>query len=262
MLIKQSEGMKSFLNRERPIITAMLKSSNTKALISEIERGAAEGAEAFGFQIEMLESSCRKRTDFLDIFQAMGNRPAYVTNYMRGNISLHKQSDEELTEELLLALECGATLCDVRGDLYDPCVGELSLSDRAVEKQMNLIKEIHRMGGEVLMSSHIFNFLPKEHVYMISKTQQERGADIAKVVTMANSEEELDENFEALLLLKKKMQIPTLFLCNGTMCYKHRILGPMLGSCMYLTVESGIQAVTQPHISEARKVLIAAGYKL
>ena len=72
----------------------------------------------------------------------------------------------------------------------------------------------------------------------------------------------ITEGAEALLFLKNAIEIPTLFLCNGSHCYKHRILGPMLGSCMFLTVENSIQTVTQPHISEARKIISAAGYML
>lgn len=251
-----------FLNQGRPVITAMLKSNNTKNIIAEIGRFLESGAEAFGFQIETLLPACRTRQDFTEIIQAMDGKPAYITNYIRCNVSPQPQSDEELTEELLLAFDCGAKLCDIRGDLYDSCEGELTCQDRAVEKQKKLIREIHKMGGEVLMSSHVFRFLPKEQVYTIAKIQQERGADIAKVVTMANSEAELNENFEALLLLKKKLEIPSLFLCNGGHCYRHRILGPMLGSCMFLVVEDGIQAISQPNISEARKMLTAAGYTL
>ena len=51
------------------------------------------------------------------IFSACAGRPRYVTSYRTGeNIGM---TDEECVELLLLALECGATLFDVMGDLYD-----------------------------------------------------------------------------------------------------------------------------------------------
>ena len=242
--------MKTFLGQSRPMITVMLKSKNTGALIEEIKRTSAQGAEAYGLQLEGLQKQYLNRQDLTDIFQAMEDKPCYVTNYARGNINGQNQSDEMLAEELLLALDCGAVLCDVRADMFDRCVGEFTLQDTAVEKQKELIREIHRKGKEALMSSHIFQFTPKEQVYAIAHAMQERGADIAKVVAIADDEKELTEAFETLLLLKKEIVIPTLFLCNGFCSYKHRMLGPLLGSCMYLTVENRQEKVDMQKLME------------
>ena len=252
--------MDSFLHCNRPIITAMLKSRDTKSLIAEIERCLINGAEAFGLQIDMMEPQYRTRQDFTDIIQAMDGRPAYITDYSRGNVSPTPQSEEELAEELLMAFECGARLCDIRGDLFCPSAGEITEDDTAVEKQKRLIRHIHEMGGEVLMSSHVLKYIPKEETLRIALLHQERGADIAKIVTMAESEAELNENFETILLLKRKLKIPSLFLCNGSHCKKHRILGPLLGSCMFLTTENSRKPENQPLIDEARRILADAGY--
>ena len=280
--------MKTFLKSDHPIITVMLKSKEPKALIEEIERTAYQGAEAYGLQLEGIPLQYRNRQVLKEIFLAMGDRPAYVTDYARGNVSQREQSDEELAEELLMAVECGAVLCDVRADLFDRCVGEFSDQYEAIVKQERLIAEIHRLGGEVLMSSHVFHFIAKEQVCAIAAEMQKRGADIAKIVAIADNEKELDEDFEALLLLKKRIGIPTLFLCNGFCCQKHRMLGPMLGSCMYLVVENGsgktdLQRMTEqvkrkqeaelaelgrivsvvhtkPDIAEAKRLLELSGY--
>jgi len=278
--------MKTFLGQSRPMITVMLKSKNTGTLIEEIKRTSAQGAEAYGLQLEGLQKQYLNRQDLTDIFQAMEDKPCYVTNYARGNINGQNQSDEMLAEELLLALDCGAVLCDVRADMFDRCMGEFTLQEAAVKKQKELIREIHRKGKEALMSSHIFQFTPKEQVYAIAHAMQERGADIAKVVAIADDEKELTEAFETLLLLKKEIVIPTLFLCNGFCSYKHRMLGPLLGSCMYLTVENRQEKVDMqklmeevrqkraeqqpgevpavvhitPDIAQARAMIDAAGY--
>ena len=92
------------------------------------------------------------------------------------------------------------------------------------------------MGGEVLMSSHPLRFLPYEDLLKIAKAQQERGVDIVKIVTLAESENELRENFEATLKLKKDLEKQFLFLCGGK-CRLVRNLGGELGCCMYLCVE-------------------------
>ncbi len=163
--------------------------------------------------------------------------------------------------DLLLALKCGGTLGDVPGSAFDRDVGmgidyELSMKKDAIDKQMKVIDEIHKMGKEVLMSSHVFKFIPAEKVLEIALEHQRRGADIAKIVTAANSEEEMLENFRATVLLKKELKIPFLFLSGGTHTKLHRMIGPQLGCCMYLAVhEHDENAVpTQPTIAAAKAV--------
>ena len=66
--------------------------------------------------------------------------------------------------------------------------------------------------------------------------QQARGADIAKIVTFANSEAEEMENLRITTLLKQELKIPFLFLSGGE-CHRHRRLGGILGNCMVLCVQ-------------------------
>ena len=64
------------------------------------------------------------------------------------------------------------------------------------------------MGAEVLMSSHTFKFMKTDEVLRIVTAQQERGADVAKIVTAANSEEEELENLRTAEKLKYELDIP------------------------------------------------------
>ena len=120
-------------------------------------------------------------------------------------------SDDELMDGLLLGLKCGATLVDVMGDAYAPAPEELATDEKAIAKQMKFIDEVHQRGGEVLMSSHIYEFCPAERVLEIALEQQRRGADIGKIVTGANTQEEELKNLEICNLLKKELKVPFLF---------------------------------------------------
>ena len=71
--------------------------------------------------------------------------------------------------------DCGATLCDVMGDYFDPCEGELTMNEEAVKKQMALIDALHARGAEVLMSSHVLKFTPAERVLEIAREHERRG---------------------------------------------------------------------------------------
>lgn len=112
------------------------------------------------------------------------------------------------------------------------------------------------------MSAHVMKYIPCEKVIEIAQSQQLRGADIVKIVTDANSDEELYENLKTSVILKETLEVPSLFLCNGTHCKKHRMLGPVLGSCMFLAVENSNTDQNQPPIEKAREMLSLVGYEL
>ena len=249
----------SFLVENRPTLTAMLKSTTVANLLNEIEEIHEQGPDAFGFQMEIVVPEDRTEQNLKKIISAMKDKPCYITNYVRCNKMEH--TDEELTEELYMAIECGAKLIDIRGDLFDRHPIEFTTDERAVEKQMKVIEKIHSMGAEVLMSSHVLKYVPYEKVWEIALAQKMRGADVAKIVTEANSEEELNDNLKTSVLLKENLGIPSLFLCNGTHCKKHRILGPVLGSDMFLVTRNSLTE-NQPTIKRAKEQLLLAGYEL
>ena len=143
----------------------------------------------------------------------------------------------EVATGYLRLCDMGATLIDVLGDLYCPTKYEITTDPVAIEKQKALIDEIHARGCEVLMSSHVLEFRSGEEVLAIAREHQARGADISKIVTFANTEEEELENLKTTALLRRELDIPFLFLSGGTHCKLHRTIGPMLGSCMWLTVQ-------------------------
>lgn len=248
----------SFLQKNRPTLTAMLKSGTTEGILGEIETMLGQGTDAFGFQIEQMKPEERRAENYKKIFSAMKGKPAYVTNYIRGNSVPH--TDEELTEELYVAVECGAKLIDVRCDLFDRNSDEYTFNETAIARQKEVIEKLHSMGAQVLMSTHIFHYITGEEVLKIALSQQERGVDIVKIVTMANSEEELMDNLKTTVTLKEKLSVPSLFLCNGTHCKKHRILGPVLGSDMFLAVENSRTEDNQPTLKRAKEILTLAGY--
>lgn len=226
----------TFLNSEKPLLTAMVICTTADACIEKIKASEAAGADAFGIQLERLEKQYRTEEHLRAIFAACGDKPIYITSYRYGE-------NEDLTEEqrvdlLLLALDCGATLCDVMGDLYCKSEKEITYDEAAVEKQKALIAEIHRRGGEVLMSCHTGAKLTAEETLEIAKAQQERGADVCKIVNVTENIEEMPECFRTIQLLKSSLQSKFLYLVNGPCAVMIRQTGPNLGVCTYLCVQN------------------------
>ena len=223
---------KSFLNASSPFVTEMVQTKTARQAEYKIRNAIAHGATAIGLQLQTLPKQERTKETLRALFSATENKPLYVTNYRTDYNA--GDTDEQLMQGLLDALECGATLVDVMGDSFNPSPEELTTDETAIKKQMAFIDEVHKRGGEVLMSSHIKQFRPAERVLEVALEQQRRGADIVKIVTGASTQEEQIKNFEICNLLKKELKVPFLFLSGGEYSYLHRTIGPALGVCMWL----------------------------
>lgn len=233
--------MRSFLKQNKSLVTPLLMSQTEEDLLTEIRGSIEQGADAFGFMIERLPQELRTPEKMKMFFAEMGDRPIYVTCYLNGDVV--EETDEERKNYLLQALECGATMADIRGDMFAPCEGELTFDKDAIEKQKALIAEIHAMGKEALISSHIaydkkWTFLPCDEVLKIALAHQERGADMAKIVTNADTDEELTENFKTYFYVKERLNIELLFLCNGQKCLPHRLAGALIGEPIVFVKEN------------------------
>ena len=233
----------TFLHQNKPLITAMVQATNPDELSRLVRTAAFDGCDAYGFQYEQLERQYQNEETVRRLFDLMSPRPIYATNYRIASNA--GKSDEELAEGYLWLTDMGATLIDVIGDLYCPTQYEITRDPVAIEKQKALIEQIHARGGEVLMSSHTLTFMSTEEVLSIAREHQARGADISKIVTAANSDEEELENLKTATVLQRELDIPFLFLSGGTHNHRHRAFGPYFGACMWLTVPMYDQCATQ-----------------
>ena len=244
----------SFLNCEKPLLTCMVQAKTPERIKELVDASIPEGAEAFGMQFCKLQEEYRTPEVYRDLFAFAASYPVYVTNYRNHGSNIGK-SDEILAAELLELAACGATLCDVMGDYFDPCVGELTMDENAVAKQMQLIEDLHARGAEVLMSSHVLKFIPAERVLEIAMEHQRRGADICKIVVKEETMEQQIENLRILALLKERLDIPVLFLAGGK-SYLSRRIGGTLGNCMILCVHEYDELATksQPLLKDMKQI--------
>ncbi|MBO5271161.1 MAG: type I 3-dehydroquinate dehydratase, partial [Clostridia bacterium] len=225
----------TFLGHDRPLLCAMVQDSTPDEMICTILDSLYDGADAFGIQLCNLKAEYRTEETLRKIFSYCEGRPIYITSYRGGQSK--GLSDDECMELLLLGLSAGATLCDVMGDTFHPEKDQLTFDPEAVEKQKALIAKIHEMGGEVLISTHTSRFFTEEEVVSYAKAQMERGADVVKIVSKANTEDEQMEALQTIHRLKKECDRPFLFLVGGKYTRLIRQIGPALGVCMYLCVQ-------------------------
>lgn len=206
----------TFLNQIKPLITCMIQTDNPLCAKKTIRNAMFDGCDAFGFQMEVFLEKYRSPEYIKPIFAATGNKPIYITNY---GISLNNEmSDDKLVDGLLMLLDCGATLIDIPGDTFKKDPIQLTSDSEAIRKQRSLIDLVLSKGGEVLMSSHTFKYMNADEILRIAREHKARGADISKIVTAAYSEDEEIENLRTTEILRRKLDLPFLFLSVGTHC--------------------------------------------
>ena len=227
-----SNVKKSFLSATTPFITEMVQVPTADLAKQKISLAIKDGATAIGLQLDVLEREFRTEKVLTEIIATAKDVPVYLTNY-RKNLN-QGDSDEQLLQELLLGLKCGATLIDVMGDAFCISPEELTTDQTAIKKQMEYIDQVHKLGGEVLISSHVYQFRSAERVLEMALEQQRRGADVVKIVTCATTQEQEWENLRICTLLKQNLKVPFLFLSSGTFNQLHRRIGPALGVNMWL----------------------------
>lgn len=244
---------RTFLHGDRSMLTVILQCETPEVAIGRIRNACHLGADAFGLQVETMKPEYHNAETYERIFGEMRGKPSYVTNYRsRCNGG---QTDEELAEGLLTLAKSGATLCDVMGDYFCRHPEELTEDPVAIDRQRKLIDQLHGLGSQVLMSSHILKFTPAERVLEVALEQKRRGADIIKIVTGADTMEQQIENLRITDLLKRELGAPFLFLSGGE-CVLHRRLGIKLGCCMALCVyeHDHLSTYPQPLLSEMKLI--------
>ena len=226
--------MKTFLTYEKPLLTTILQCRTPETAKYRIEKALELGTDAFGLQTENLLPEYRNEEAVRDLFAAMGGKPVYATRYRPDKSS--DAEDESLGVAIEKLADWGATLCDVMGDLYCKHPDELTMDEKAVKKQRELIDKLHAKGAEVLISSHLYRYAPAERILEMGLEQEKRGADVVKIVTKAETTEQLLDNLRAITLLKENLKVPFLMLSSGPKGNLTRRIGPNLGCCMYLCV--------------------------
>lgn len=248
--------VQKFTELNSPYIASIVQERTVNGIIANILNAEHDGADAFMVDLSRLSRDARNKESLYRIFHT-SCKPMMPLLYRGVYMLPTEYSDEDRVKEMMACIDAGASAIDVMGDIFDPSPHELTSDPNAIEKQKELIAAIHDKKAEVLMSSHTTDIMCAEEILEHLKQQEERGADIAKIIVGCNTEDDLLESFRTTLLLKKEMNIPFVHLCNGRLGRLQRWFAPMLGSCLNFAVERYNEDSfgSQPTVLSARRVL-------
>ena len=244
-----------FQKKNGAMVTALMTGPTPESLIAQARGAEFDGADAIGIELRDLKPEYRTREVFERIIQSV-NLPFMFIFYRNDRWNVHKE-DEPRQELLLAAAEAGAGMIDVMGDLYDPSPDEITHNPEAIEKQKRLIDRIHAMGSQVIMSSHPQRAMTADAVLAQLRSFEERGPDVVKIVTAANTEEEFAESVRTIMLLHRELKKPFVHLCNGKFGRIQRFLGMSLGVSINFAAYryEEFSLMTQPTVRAMRTVL-------
>ena len=242
---------RKFTEIPQPFICTILSDSNPTDSIRPIRLSDYDGTDAYEMNLMMLRKEFLNEKDLRYVFQSTV-KPIIVCHYQWDYEAPLDMGEEERFELLLNAVRWGASGIDLEADAYDPSSGPPEWSEEAraysldrsskprdwttdpaaIQRQREIIEEVHRLGGEVLMCAHTRVHLSVEEAVSMAKEMEARGADIAKVVSVNTNYEDLLDSMRATLEIKNALGIPFIMMSHGEHSKIGRVVCPILGSML------------------------------
>ena len=238
---------KSFAKLNSPVAVGVIRERTVNGAIAMIKKAELAGATALDLHLSCLDKEFQT-ADAIRMISSSTALPILALNYnQKYDMSPAGFSEEERVNLLLTALDGGCAAIDMQGYTFDlksksgyygdknysfgagnPC--EIVTDKEVIEKQKNLIEQVHGLGKEVLLSTHPYIPMSTEQVVDLAKFLDERGADVIKIVTRCDTDEQLGEAFQTMLALKNtELKGRISFHCCGKKGKPTRIFNPMLG---------------------------------
>lgn len=236
------------------VITAIMTGQTPESLIGQSRGAEFDGADAIAVDLCDLRPEFRNRESLERVINAV-NLP-FMFYFYRNDRHKIANDDESRQGLLLAAAEAGGGMIDVMGDLYAPSPNEITRNPEAIAKQKQLIAKIHEIGAQVVMSSHPNKAMSAEAILEQLRAFEQRGVDVVKIVTTADTDEEFTETVRATMLLHRELKTPFIHLCNGRFGRLHRYLGLKLGVSITFAVHNFEADIgfTQPSVRSMKSV--------
>ncbi len=259
-----------------PAIAGVIREKTSSAAIAEIKNCLYDGADMIDLHLSCLEDHSE---DNIKRIANSTNLPILALNYNNTyNWENAGFSEEERVEILLCAVRAGVAGIDMQGYTFDAAskdrfIGEEKYSftkgkpkevvtdENIIAKQCALIKKVHSMGAEVLLSCHPGIAMNAEQVVDLALFLEKRSPDIIKIVTIANTEDEAIESIRAMTLLKKEVKTPVSYHAGGKAGTITRIVNPVLGGQIAFCVDRFSESSTMEQLDLRTARLVIAGIK-
>ncbi|MEM1550617.1 MAG: type I 3-dehydroquinate dehydratase [Candidatus Bathyarchaeia archaeon] len=183
-------------------------------IINMIRRAEEGGADLIEVRLDYMGKDLLDNIDLLKSIVRDCSVPLIATNRHRGQGGVCTLSEKQRVESLFKAAEAGFTYVDIELD---------------TQNLHEIVNQIKARGTKAIISYHISSHTPPtEELKEIVRRQIEAGADICKVITMANS---LIDSVKCLIFtheMSKKVDL--VCFAMGEKGILSRVLSPVFGA--------------------------------
>ena len=255
-----------------PALAGVVKEQTEKDAVSAIKDCISHGADMIDLHLSCLSDLSEES---LSRIIASSTVPVLSLNYnQKIDMSDAGFSEEEREELFIRAVKAGADGVDIQGYTFDPpskerfCgedkysftkgnPREIVTDEKVIDRQRRFIDKVHCLGAEVLLSCHPYIPMKCEQVLELANFLLKRNPDLLKIITLAESDEDLTESFKTMCALKKEIKIPVIYHAAGSAGRLSRIINPLLGSHMIFCIDrlNGASIKEQIPLNVARGII-------
>ena len=218
--------------------------SNVLAMMDKAERS---GADLIEVRLDYMVSNAPNILNSLKNIAERSSVPLIATNRHISQGGKWKLSEEQRLKTLIKAAESGFTYVDI---------------ELTTQKLSDFIEAVRKRGAKIIVSFHNFDLTPPlDEMNKIFKAEVEAGADVCKLVTMANS---LADSINCLIFTYEACKSSDLVcFAMGRYGLLSRVLSPIFGaSFTFASLETGLEtAPGQITIGELREIYERLGVR-
>lgn len=267
---------KSIVSLQKPVYAGVIKERTVKTAVAAIHNCVYKGATGIDLHLSCLDEEFKTIENIRKIVNA-SKIPVIALNYnLSYDNGFYESTEEERTSLLLKAAEAGAAAVDIQGYTFDLLSKngfnlkennnysfakgnpkEIVVDDETISKQIELINKVHGLGAEVILSIHPGIPMAMEQVVDLALFVEKRSPDIIKIVTLAETDEQMIDAFKTMIKLKKEVKTPVSYHCSGSRGALTRIINPILGgSIVFCNERYTLNSDHNQPLLETAKVII------
>ena len=264
--------MKKLSELKAPAIAGVVREKTVRAAIAQIKNCYLHGAQMIDLHLSCLEDQSEEG---IRAIIEKSPLPVLALNYASAyDWSPISYTEEEREELFLRAIRAGAAGVDIQGYTFDlpsktgfhgedkysftkGSPNEIVTDAAVIERQSAFIEKVHAMGGEVLLSCHPGIPMNRAQVVELALFLEKRNPDIIKIVTIANSTEDMLESLHAMVELKKTVKTPISYHAGGKFGGLSRVVCPVLGGQIAFCVDRFSESSTleQLELASAKQTI-------
>ena len=268
--------MKRLSTIKAPALAGVVRERTVRAALAEIKNCYTDGSQMIDLHLSCLADQSEEGIRAVIEGSPL---PVLALNYQTAyDWSAVAYTEEEREALFLSAVRAGAAGVDMQGYTFDlpsktGFVGEDKYSftkgnpkeivtdEGVIARQRALIDKVHSMGAEVLLSCHPGIPMKREQVVELALFLEKREPDIIKIVSIANSEEDMLEALHAMRALKREVKTPVSYHAGGKFGALTRVLCPALGGQIAFCVDRFSESSTleQMDLRSAKSLIEGLG---